>query len=186
MSCWLRLISDVPLDWFLRPIIGSCGFREATAEELAAHHAKAVASFEERNPRGTTETERLAYEIQRKRKLGYLPGARYLMTSPAPAVDSGLPTDWLYVRPPPGMFQHPANPRPPFHTLPNLTGMKSGRFTVVGLSWNGQRVDAAGRPEGLRWVVRCGCGDYELRKLRPLETLLTRETAAPSARRSRV
>jgi hypothetical protein len=98
MSCWLRLISDVPLDWFLRSIIGSCGFREATAEELAAHHAKTVASFEERNPQGTTETERLAYEIQRKRELGYLPGACYLMTSPAPAVDSDLPTDWLYVR----------------------------------------------------------------------------------------
>src|SRR5947209_12093599 len=42
--------------------------------------------------------------------------------------------------------------------LPDFTGHKFGRMTVLGL----MKVRPGG--EGLRWVVRCACGDYEVRK----------------------
>lgn len=42
-------------------------------------------------------------------------------------------------------------------TFVDLTGIKAGRLTVIGI--------AAGRDqEKHRWVVRCQCGDYELRR----------------------
>lgn len=45
-----------------------------------------------------------------------------------------------------------------YNTLPNLTGEKFGRFTVIGV------LDDYKPKRGLRWVVRCACGDYEARK----------------------
>ncbi len=51
--------------------------------------------------------------------------------------------------------------RLPFHsrkTLKDLTGIKTGRLTVLGYSSEYKR----------RWVVRCDCGRYCLRKNKPL------------------
>ncbi len=41
----------------------------------------------------------------------------------------------------------------------DLTGRKKGRLTVVGLSASFRGVSR----KGLRWVVRCSCGMYEIR-----------------------
>src|ERR1700743_924124 len=43
--------------------------------------------------------------------------------------------------------------------VPNVTGNKFGRFTVVG---------AHASPPPLRWIVRCVCGRYETRKMRAI------------------
>ena len=44
-------------------------------------------------------------------------------------------------------------------TTPNLTGRKVGRLTVMGMAR-----DIKGKEDtGGRWVVRCACGDYEVR-----------------------
>ena len=40
----------------------------------------------------------------------------------------------------------------------DLTGKKFGRFTVIGKS----------RDHGARWVVRCSCGKYSLRKTKAI------------------
>lgn len=50
---------------------------------------------------------------------------------------------------------------------PNLIGKRLGRLAVVGLL-NGT---AAGRKTHYRWVVRCNCGTYEVRKTRFLVQL---------------
>ena len=44
-----------------------------------------------------------------------------------------------------------------------LAGLKCGRLTVVGLF-----VEPVPRKKAARWVVRCQCGDYELRTARAL------------------
>lgn len=48
-------------------------------------------------------------------------------------------------------------------TLPNLAGHKVGRVTAVGVY-----ADPKNTSRGLRWVVRCVCGDYELRSTKAL------------------
>lgn len=40
---------------------------------------------------------------------------------------------------------------------PDLTGVRYGRMTVIGMSERGGR-------KGAKWVVRCLCGTYSLRK----------------------
>lgn len=52
----------------------------------------------------------------------------------------------------------------PMKTVPpglNLTGLKVGRLTVIGLA-------AKNTSGGAAWVVRCVCGYYETRKARTL------------------
>lgn len=44
----------------------------------------------------------------------------------------------------------------------NLTGLKVGRLTVVGLARQ------VSETHGALWVVRCVCGDYEYRRTRTL------------------
>ena len=68
--------------------------------------------------------------------------------------DSSLP---LLVMPP------PVDAQP---NLPNLTGLRVGRLKVIGFSAN----------RNARWVCRCDCGMYTLRKT----SALRRGTAAPS------
>lgn len=47
---------------------------------------------------------------------------------------------------------------------PNLVGAKFGRFTVVGCL---DDTNGASRKEiPIKWVVRCACGDYEVRTSR--------------------
>lgn len=49
----------------------------------------------------------------------------------------------------------------------DLSGIKFGRFTVVGV-WD----DAEGAPRNdvkTKWVVRCACGDYEVRSSRAVK-----------------
>jgi hypothetical protein len=50
-------------------------------------------------------------------------------------------------------------------TSANLTGIKFGRFTVIGMSR-----DIKGQENtGGRWVVRCSCGDYEVRTAKSIK-----------------
>ena len=46
----------------------------------------------------------------------------------------------------------------------NMTGRKYGRFTVMGLS----TLNSPGQNAG-RWVVRCICGRYELRRTKTIK-----------------
>ena len=48
----------------------------------------------------------------------------------------------------------------------NLTGTKIGRIIVIGI------LDDAGRSRGLRWVVKCLCGDYEVRSSKALKRMI--------------
>jgi len=48
-------------------------------------------------------------------------------------------------------------------TLPNLLGIKVGRLSVLGVY-----DDPTQTGRGLRWVVRCVCGDYELRSTKAM------------------
>lgn len=72
---------------------------------------------------------------------------------------------------PPSTSVHSSDPIP--HRAPtaaerimpefvDLTGLRSGRLTVIGIA-----VDATAN--GTRWVVRCVCGAYELRRTRYLK-----------------
>lgn len=49
----------------------------------------------------------------------------------------------------------------------DLTGTRFGRFTVVGLL-----AEAGGKNRGDRWVVRCACGDYEVRSPKAIRLIL--------------
>jgi hypothetical protein len=61
-------------------------------------------------------------------------------------------------------------PMVPFHdvhgTDVDLTGKKIGRLTVIGV------LDRDGGAGSMRWVVRCTCGDYEVRKPQALKAAL--------------
>lgn len=48
------------------------------------------------------------------------------------------------------------NPIP--HRTPNLTGTQFGRFKVIG--WYAKKSG---------WIVRCACGDYEIRKTKTIQ-----------------
>lgn len=72
---------------------------------------------------------------------------------------------------PPSTTVHSSDPIP--HRAPtaaelimpefvDLTGLKSGRLTVLGIA-----IDATAN--GTRWVVRCVCGSYELRRTKYLK-----------------
>ncbi|MBX4889795.1 hypothetical protein [Rhizobium bangladeshense] len=72
---------------------------------------------------------------------------------------------------PPSTTVHSSDPIP--HRAPtaaervmpefvDLTGIKSGRLTVLGMA-----VEVSAN--GTRWVVRCVCGSYELRRTRYLK-----------------
>lgn len=72
---------------------------------------------------------------------------------------------------PPAHNVHSAEPIP--HRAPtaaerimpafvDLTGLKSGRLTVIGIA-----LDVTAN--GTRWVVRCVCGSYELRRAKYLK-----------------
>lgn len=62
----------------------------------------------------------------------------------------------VHTHAPPKMRPVPLN-----RTCPNLTGLKVGKLTVVGLA-------AKTTSDGAAWVVRCVCGYYETRKARTL------------------
>ena len=47
----------------------------------------------------------------------------------------------------------------------NLTGRKVGRMTIVGIAERKTN-------DGMNWVVRCVCGNYETRKTKYLKTCL--------------
>ena len=53
----------------------------------------------------------------------------------------------------------PVRPVPKDPSLQDLTGVKFGRFTVLGFYAEGN---------GL-WVVRCACGDYETRRTKSIK-----------------
>jgi len=46
----------------------------------------------------------------------------------------------------------------------DLTGIKKGRLTVIGLSASFSKDNG----HGYRWVVRCSCGRYEIRRSRTI------------------
>lgn len=50
-------------------------------------------------------------------------------------------------------------------SLPNFTGKQHGRLRVLGL----HRHPDGNKNAGLRWVVRCVCGRYELRSTKALK-----------------
>ena len=56
----------------------------------------------------------------------------------------------------------------PIKNIPNhvndLTGIKKGRLTVIGLSASFSKDNG----RGYRWVVRCSCGRYEIRTARTI------------------
>lgn len=62
----------------------------------------------------------------------------------------------VHTHAPPKMRPVPLN-----RTCPNLTGLKVGKLTVVGLA-------AKTTSDGAAWVVRCVCGYYETRKTKTL------------------
>ena len=47
----------------------------------------------------------------------------------------------------------------PMPNAPNFAGVKFGRFTVIGLS----------RTFKARWVVRCSCGRFEVRRAKAIK-----------------
>jgi len=60
---------------------------------------------------------------------------------------------------------------------PDLTGLRVGRFTVVGY------LHSSVSPKSrARWVVRCACGDYASRRTRALRKWMT---AAPAENEGR-
>lgn len=50
----------------------------------------------------------------------------------------------------------------------DLTGVKGGRLTVIGIA-------ATSPVDKRRWVVRCKCGDYEVRRAKIIKQWLTEE-----------
>lgn len=48
----------------------------------------------------------------------------------------------------------------------DLTGVKGGRLTVIGIA-------ASSMPDKRQWVVRCQCGDYEVRRAKIIKGWLT-------------
>jgi hypothetical protein len=65
----------------------------------------------------------------------------------------------------------PVRVKPTFsNRLHDLTGKKFGRFTVIGLSVEGKGASGYGR-----WVVRCVCGWYSVRKSRSLKSVSASE-----------
>lgn len=59
----------------------------------------------------------------------------------------------------------PTKPVP--RDAPDLTGVRYGRMTVLGMSEKGGK-------KGARWVVRCLCGTYSLRTTRAVKSPLNR------------
>jgi len=63
-------------------------------------------------------------------------------------------------------------PVPVYCGMPDLTGTKFGRLTVVGLAtvvystgrWTSDPLDRARQKGGAKWLCRCECGMYTLRK----------------------
>lgn len=54
-------------------------------------------------------------------------------------------------------------PRNVSREFENLTGRRAGRFTVIGYLGSGSKRNAA------RWLVRCVCGNYEVRRTRVIK-----------------
>lgn len=50
----------------------------------------------------------------------------------------------------------------------DMTGIKGGRLTVIGIA-------ASSLPDKRRWVVRCQCGDYEVRRAKIIKSWLAEE-----------
>jgi hypothetical protein len=50
------------------------------------------------------------------------------------------------------------------HNVEDLTGIQFGRLTVVG--WY---APAAGSDKGTKWLVRCACGDFEVRRAKVIK-----------------
>lgn len=57
----------------------------------------------------------------------------------------------------------PVKPYSPDGGYPDLTGVRFGRFVVFGV------YDSPCPVRGCRWVVRCACGCYEIRKSRAIK-----------------
>jgi hypothetical protein len=99
MSTDFALISNIPIAWFFDQVIGSCGWREATSEEVAARNA-ARAVGEAKYHKQDSQAERITTEIIKKRlQIAVTPNYRFVMSSPAPAAEAGHEpwTDWLIV-----------------------------------------------------------------------------------------
>ena len=47
----------------------------------------------------------------------------------------------------------------------NLSGRKTGRFTVIGISSQFRKPSR----DGERWVVKCSCGRYEIRRMKSIK-----------------
>lgn len=88
---------------------------------------------------------------------------------------------WRPEKPIPPHIQHWDAPPPmkpfdgnPVHT--DFTGKKFGRFTVVGvLNLPG------GKNRGMRWVVKCNCGDYEVRATQAIRLAVSSALPADTA-----
>lgn len=61
-------------------------------------------------------------------------------------------------------LKKPDNP-----TFVDLTGRKKGTLTVIGVSYS--TLGSSGK--GLRWVVQCDCGSYEIRTTKSINKTLT-------------
>jgi hypothetical protein len=70
--------------------------------------------------------------------------------------------DLVHWEAPPPMRQILAN-------MPDLRGICFGRFVVLGLHETPAYKTATGnKSSGANWVVRCACGDYEVRKAKAI------------------
>lgn len=55
----------------------------------------------------------------------------------------------------------------PYH-IDNLVGKRTGRLTVIG--YHGARINSAGEVIHHRWVVRCDCGRWTVRRSRAIKS----------------
>lgn len=81
-----------------------------------------------------------------------MPGIHYDLS------DKTIPKNWIHSDAPLPVFKDIPKVIRNNQSFENLTGLKQGRFTVIGLS---------STVKG-RWVVRCRCGAFELRTAKAL------------------
>jgi hypothetical protein len=90
---------------------------------------------------------------------------------------TGRGENWVPETPMPPGFQHwKAQPRMRAPIFPDMTGKKFGRFTVLGVLDD----DGHTKNRGTRWVVKCGCGDFEAKSTKAIRSMLTMTDMASS------
>jgi len=61
----------------------------------------------------------------------------------------------------------------------NLASLRFGRFVVIGVSDTIRNIKSGKNP-GIRWVVRCSCGRYEIRSTKGIKNLIRGHKNAPN------